>query len=180
MGSTTEKTMPETLFDQELLDKNPHLVVIKSISKSFGVPGLRLGVLATTNGTIMKRISKEMSIWNINSFAEYFMQIWGKYRSYQGSLTLIKEARIQFEKELESVENLTVFPSRANYILCEVHAPVSSHDLAVRLLVEEGLLIKDLSKKKGIAPRQCIRLAVRTKEENTRLVEALKRHLGPL
>ena len=171
----------ETLFDQQLLDRNPHLVVIKSISKSFGVPGLRLGVLATTNEKIMKRISKEMSIWNINSFGEYFMQIWGKYRSsYQSSLKLIKEARIQFEKELESVENLTVFSSQANYILCEVHAPVSSHDLAVRLLEEEGLLIKDLSKKKGIAPRQCIRLAVRTKEENTRLVEALKRHLGSL
>ncbi len=171
----------ETLFDQQLLDKNPHLVVIKSISKSFGVPGLRLGVLATTNEKIMKRISKEMSIWNINSFGEYFMQIWGKYRSsYQSSLKLIKEARIQFEKELESVENLTVFSSQANYILCEVHASISSHDLAVRLLEEEGLLIKDLSKKKGIAPRQCIRLAVRTKEENTRLVEALKRHLGSL
>ena len=171
----------ETLFDQQLLDRNPHLVVIKSISKSFGVPGLRLGVLATTNEKIMKRISKEMSIWNINSFGEYFMQIWGKYRSsYQSSLKLIKEARIQFEKELESVENLTVFSSQANYILCEVHAPVSSHELAVKLLEEEGLLIKDLSKKKGIAPRQCIRLAVRTKEENTRLVEALKRHLGSL
>ena len=171
----------ETLFDQQLLDRNPHLVVIKSISKSFGVPGLRLGVLATTNEKIMKRISKEMSIWNINSFGEYFMQIWGKYRSsYQSSLKLIKEARIQFEKELESVENLTVFSSQANYILCEVHAPVSSHELAVKLLEEEGLLIKDLSKKKGIAPRQCIRLAVRTKEENTRLVEALKRHFGAL
>lgn len=171
----------ETLFDQKLLDQNPHLVVIKSISKSFGVPGLRLGVLATTNESIMKRISKEMSIWNINSFGEYFMQIWGKYRSsYQNSLVLIKEARIQFEMGLKSVANLTVFPSQANYVLCEVNATISSYDLAVKLLEEEGLLIKDLSKKRGIAPRQCIRLAVRTEEENTRLVEALKKHLGAL
>ena len=169
----------ETLLEQGLLDQNPHLVVIKSISKSFGVPGVRLGVLASTNNGLMKRIAKEMSIWNINSFGEHFMQIWGKYRSsYQNSLVMIKDARTQFEEELKSVAHLTVYPSQANYILCEVTKNITSYDLAVTLLEKEGLLIKDLSSKRGIAPRQCIRLAVRTKAENTRLVEALKRYLG--
>jgi len=169
----------ETLFDQSLLDQNPHLVVIKSISKSFGVPGLRLGVLATTNEEVLKNVAKEVSIWNINSFGEHFMQIWGKYRaSYQNSLVMIKDARTQFEEELKSVPNLIVYPSQANYILCEVTGTLSSYDLAVALLEDECLLIKDLSKKRGIAPRQCIRLAVRTREENTRLVKALKKYLG--
>ncbi|MFA5571442.1 MAG: aminotransferase class I/II-fold pyridoxal phosphate-dependent enzyme [Sphaerochaetaceae bacterium] len=168
----------ESLFNQDLLDENPHLVVIKSISKSFGVPGLRLGILATQSTPILKRMSQELSIWNINSFGEYFMQVWGKYRaSYQDSLTFIKEARALFEQELHTVPSLTVYPSQANYVLCEVGKNYNSYNLAVQLLEHDGLLIKDLSQKRGIAPRQCIRLAVRTKEENTRLAQALKKYL---
>ena len=67
-----------------MLADNPHLVVIKSISKSYGVPGLRLGMAATSDMELINKMRKDVSIWNINSFAEFYMQIYGKYeKDYQ-------------------------------------------------------------------------------------------------
>ena len=54
-------------------------MVVKSISKSYGVPGLRLGVLASSNLLLIDRVRKNVPIWNINSFAEFYMQIFNKY-----------------------------------------------------------------------------------------------------
>ena len=64
-----------TLINDDILNKYPNLIVIKSISKSYGVPGLRLGVLASGNYEYLDIINRNMPVWNINSFAEYFLQI---------------------------------------------------------------------------------------------------------
>ncbi len=70
-----EEEIKYTLIDDEIIQRYSNLIVIKSISKSYGVPGLRLGVLLTSNQAVLNSIKEELSIWNINSFAEYFMQI---------------------------------------------------------------------------------------------------------
>ena len=166
---------PTSLLDQEILDTHRNLIVIKSISKSFGVPGIRLGILATSNTDVLSIIARELSIWNINSFGEFFLQIWNKYRrDYEIALDTIKTERDRFEQALQQITYLDVFHSEANYIMCEVKAPLQSYNLAVDLLEKYGILIKDLSKKKGIAPKQCIRLAVRNREDNDRLLTALQ------
>ncbi|WP_332445874.1 aminotransferase class I/II-fold pyridoxal phosphate-dependent enzyme [Sphaerochaeta sp.] len=165
---------PVSLMDRAVLQQYPNLVVIKSISKSFGVPGVRLGILSTSDEVTLQRLTKEVSIWNINSFGEFFMQIWGKYRTqYENALVLLKHIREKMEHELQQIPYLTVFHSQANYIMCELEQGFSSHDLAVYLLDRHNLLIKDLSEKRGIAPRQCIRLAVRNEEDNDLLIRAL-------
>lgn len=165
---------PTSLLDQEILDTHRNLIVIKSISKSFGVPGIRLGILATSNTDVLSIIARELSIWNINSFGEFFLQIWNKYRrDYEIALDTIKTERDRFEQALQQITYLDVFHSEANYIMCEVKAPLQSYNLAVDLLEKYGMLIKDLSNKKGIAPRQCIRIAVRNREDNDRLITAL-------
>ena len=69
-----------TLSDQQILDANAHLFVMKSISKSYGVPGLRLGVLASGDLGVIARMKKDVAIWNINSFGEFYMQISEKYK----------------------------------------------------------------------------------------------------
>ena len=66
------------MFDNGILSANPHLVVVKSISKLYGVSGLRLGVLASGNSEMIARLKKEVAIWNINSFDEFYMQIYEK------------------------------------------------------------------------------------------------------
>ncbi len=161
-----------TFLKNDILAQNDHLVVVKSISKSYGVPGLRLGVLATSNQGLMLNLRREMSIWNINSFGEFFLQIIGKYEKVYGqAMDAFREERSHFVKALESVSYLRVLPSEANYMLCEVKERYSPRELAVRLLREYGILIKDCSQKcKG----NYIRLAVRDTKDNNRLIEALK------
>ena len=65
---------------EELLDENPHMIVVKSISKSYGIPGLRLGVAASGDTDLIGQLKKDVAIWNINSFGEFYMQIEEKYR----------------------------------------------------------------------------------------------------
>ena len=133
-----------------------------------------MGVLATSNSEVIGTVTKNIAIWNINSYGEFFMQIWGKYRSeYEQSLTLIKAERNRFQKALKQISFLRAIPSEANYLMCEVQNGIKAYDLAVYLLDQHGILIKDLSKKKGIAPRECIRLAIRNEEDNNRLISVL-------
>lgn len=167
-----------TLLKNEILEEYPQMIVVKSISKSFGVPGLRLGILASADKELVSLIRKDVSIWNLNSFAEFFMQIYSKHETdYMLAAGKFRTERERFWKELQSVPYLRVHPSEANYFLCEVLPPYTSNDLAVSLLDRHNILIKDCSTKKAFDGRNMIRLAVRGKEDNIRLIVALKQEL---
>lgn len=161
-----------SLIDQSILSSNRHLFVMKSISKSYGVPGLRLGVLASGDVEAIKAIKKSVSIWNINSFAEFYLQIEEKYhKDYLASLTRIKEERKRFFSKLSSIEGLRTIPSEANYIMVEITGGKKATEVTKRLLSDYGILIKDLSAK--IKGGEYLRLAVRDTKDNDRLIDAL-------
>jgi histidinol-phosphate/aromatic aminotransferase/cobyric acid decarboxylase-like protein len=124
-----------TLICQEILDKYADLYVMKSISKSYGVPGLRLGVLASGDLAGIAALKKDVAIWNINSFAEFYMQIFSKYeKDYIIACHKFIEERNIFFKELKDVSFLRVIPSQANYFLCEVGGKYSAKELTEILL----------------------------------------------
>ncbi|MBQ9518429.1 MAG: aminotransferase class I/II-fold pyridoxal phosphate-dependent enzyme, partial [Firmicutes bacterium] len=161
-----------TLFDRKILKNNPHLFVMKSISKSYGVPGLRLGVMASGNKAVIDSIKKTSAIWNINSFAEFFMQIEGKYhKDYLESLKLLRSERKRFAEELENTGILRVIPSQANYIMAELIGGISSGFAVKTLLDKHDIFIKDLSDKLGGRP--FVRIAIRNREDNDKLINAL-------
>lgn len=163
-----------SLLNDDLLDEYENLIVVKSISKSYGVPGLRLGILATSKKEFLESIKKNLPIWNINSFAEYYMQIFNKYeKEYKLSLKGIKDERKIFMKELSEIEYLKVFESQANYILIEILGNLEPNKLAEILLNDYNILIKSLSNKKGIKGN-FIRVAIRNREENNYCTKALK------
>lgn len=164
-----------SLLDNSILERYPGLTVVKSISKSFGVPGLRLGVLASSDPDVVASVRKDVSIWNINSFAEFFMQIYTKYEAdYIRSAEKFRAERKRFYDDLKTIPFLKVFESEANYFLCEVLPPYTSQTLAVRLLKEFNILIKDCAGKKAFNGRDFVRLAVRNSADNHRLVESLR------
>lgn len=166
-----------TLLDAEILKANPNLIVVKSISKSYGVPGLRLGVLASSDEELIAEMKKDVAIWNINSFAEFYLQIYEKYaKDYAKAIEKFKQTRAAYIKDLQALSGLRVLPTQANYVLCEVTSGVTSRKLAEDLL-EENILIKDLSTKKGFDGKNYIRLAVRDEKDNAILVEELNRYL---
>ena len=164
-----------TLIDLDLLAANPHLYVMKSISKSYGVPGLRLGVLASGDVDTIARMKKDVAIWNINSFAEFYMQIEEKYKKYYAeALVKIRAERARFVSELSKIKGLRVIPSQANFIMAEL-TDTEPKELLKALLFKHQLLIKDLSSKTG---GKYIRIAVRNTGDNDMLVAALKEELG--
>ena len=162
-----------TILDEGILDENPHMTVVKSISKSYGVPGLRLGIAASGDRDLIASLKKEVAIWNINSLAEFYLQIEEKYRKdYAASLKLLQAERSRFAAELETIPGIRVLPSQANYLMAELTG-CSSKWLTEQLLNRFNILIKDLSSKIP-GDRQFIRIAVRNEEDDTRLTEALR------
>ena len=162
-----------TFIRQDLLDRYRRLYVVKSISKSYGVPGLRLGVLASGDQDLIAALKKDVAIWNINSFAEFYMQIEEKYKKdYARALELIRAERARFRRELEKLPNLRVIPSQANYLMVELLGGLSARAITRELLVNRCILVKDLSPKLG--GQQYLRLAVRDTRDNDRLLEALR------
>ncbi len=164
-----------SLLSDEILESFPTMAVMKSISKSFGVPGLRLGILASANQELIARIKKEVSIWNLNSFAEFFMQIYNKHeKDYQKACERFVVERADFEQQLKTVPYLRVMPSQANYFLCEVQSPYTAREIVVYMLRQHNILTRDCSGKPGLDNSQYMRIAVRNHSDNSRLVEALK------
>lgn len=164
-----------SLLRNSILDAFPELIVMKSISKSYGVPGLRLGILASSDENLIARMKKDVAIWNINSFAEFYMQIFGKYENdYRKACGRFIAERERFRNRLGEISFLRVIPSQANYFLCEVKERFSASELTAKLLNEANILIKDCSTKAAFGGKNYIRLAVRDASDNDRLVAALK------
>ena len=164
-----------TLLHDNILEAYPQLVVMKSISKSYGVPGIRLGILCSADKELIAKMKKEVSIWNINSFAEYFMQIFTKYeKDYKRACEKFIAEREDFEQKLKGISFLRVMPSQANYFLCEILPPKNANQLVLTMLKKYNILLRDCSDKQGFDGKQYMRIAVRCHEDNARLIQAFK------
>ena len=164
-----------TLLDDRILEAYPHLMVMKSISKSYGVPGIRLGILCSADKGLIAKMKKTVSIWNLNSFAEFFMQIYTKYeKDYKAACEQFIKERDAFGDELRKIKFLRVMPSEANYYLCEILPPKKANELVLTMLKKYNILTRDCSDKKGFDGKQYMRIAVRSHEDNARLLNAFK------
>lgn len=164
-----------SLLENSILEQHPNMIVIKSISKSYGIPGLRLGILASAEKGLIAKLKKSVSIWNLNSFAEFFMQIFTKYEEdYWKACNRFLEERTRFEKNLHKFNFLRLIPSQANYFLCEILPPYTAKGIVLTMLKRHNILMRDCSNKIGLDEKQYIRIAIRNQSENNRLIEALK------
>jgi len=169
----------DTLIADAILKTFPNLIVIKSISKSYGIPGLRLGVAASSNIAYLDEIKRGLSIWNINSLAEFFLQIISKYKDkYVNACRKIVRERKRFCSELSVIPQIRAIPSQANFVTCEILGGMTATEFTRALLIKHGVFIKDLTGKLGIPNnKQYIRLAIRNKLDNNKLVAAIKQEL---
>lgn len=167
-----------TLIKQDVLDEYSNLYVVKSISKSYGVPGLRLGILASSDRETISWMKKDVSIWNINSFAEFYMQISNKYhKDYERALKLFREERKSFQQALSEIEDLRIIPSQANYIMVELLNGIDAEWFKCKMLKDEKIFIKTLEKKINNG-KHYLRLAIRNHSDNTQFIYALKKVLS--
>lgn len=170
----SESFLDNSLLHDEILEAYTNLTVIKSISKSYGVPGLRLGILASSDTKMINHIKKDVSIWNINSFGEYYMQIFGKYaKDYIVACKEFIKERERFQKEMEKIPFIRVVPSQANYFMIEIIDRYTPEELSKLLLKRFNILIKSCNSKHGLENKNYIRIAVRCKNDNDALLRAL-------
>lgn len=163
-----------TLLSDKILESYPHMMVMKSISKSYGVPGIRLGILCSADVEIISKIKKMVSIWNLNSFCEFFMQIYTKYeKDYKRACEKFIETRDEFEAQLRQISFLRVIPSQANYFLVEVLQPYTAREVVFKMLKDYNILMRNCTEKGGFDGKQYMRIAVRDRNDNNRLIEAL-------
>ena len=118
---------------------------IENISKSYGVPGLRLGIMASADTNLIQQTKRDIAIWNINSFGEYFLQICGKYeKDYRKSCQALAAERRRFAAALADLPFLTVWPSAANFLLLEVKDPFAPQGLAAALGVTAKIIAESV------------------------------------
>ena len=170
----TEGYENNTCINNSFLEEYPQMFVMKSISKSYGVPGLRLGILCSSNVDAISKMKKKVSIWNINSFAEFFMQIYPKYKEdYKMACDQFIKTRNDFEKELKKIPFIHVMPSQANYFFLEVFPPYKPKELCTTLLEKYNILASACLAKKGIEPNRYMRIAVRNHSDNAKFIQAM-------
>jgi len=153
-----------------------HAILIKSLSKSLGAPGLRLGYCLSGDTRLIQAMNAALPIWNTNSLAQYYLELLLKYRNeIAASFKRTMEDREAFFSLLASLTVLQPFPSAANFILCQLTSPRFTADaLARRLTERSGIYVKACTSKFPPGRGEFIRVAVRTPADNDQLVRALR------
>jgi histidinol-phosphate/aromatic aminotransferase/cobyric acid decarboxylase-like protein len=154
-----------------------NVIVGKSLSKSLGVPGIRLGYIYTSNEALLTSIRSEIPIWNMNSVAEFYLEILLKNRNALArSIEQTKIDREEFASFLAKIPFVDcVTPSQGNFVMATLkkNAP-SVADLISKMLSEHSTLLKDVSDKFKDG-RKRMRFAVRLPAENRLLTERLSK-----
>ena len=158
------------------IDQYPNMAILKSMSKAYGICGLRIGYMLTANMEFAAAVRNGIHIWNINGFAEEFLRILPQYKQeFEASCERVKTDRDLFYKELSAIDGMTVFKPAANYIFCRLpEDALSGPEVTKRLFIEHNIYIKHSVGKTQPDDTRYIRIASRTQKENNNLVEALK------
>ncbi len=166
----------EQISMEKDIDKYPNIAVLKSMSKAYGICGLRIGYMLTANLEFAAAVRNGIHIWNINGFAEEFLRILPRYKQeFEAGCEKVKKDRDLFYKNLCTIEGMTVFKPDANYIFCRLpDTALSGPEITKRLFIEHNIYIKDSMGKTQPDADRYIRIASRTNEENSKLIEALK------
>ena len=160
---------------EAMVSEHANLVVIKSMSKVFGVAGIRLGYLLSADREFIDAVRASLPIWNINGLAEEFLRIVGRYRrEFFASCELTLETCLQLYRDLSALPGIEVIEPDANFVLCKLTNPAANGpELVRRMYVDHNILIKDCSAKSMPHADRYLRIASRTPAENQHLVAVL-------
>jgi threonine-phosphate decarboxylase len=157
----------------EVADQFSNLLLVRSMSKHCGVPGLRLGYAYSGNLFVLNRMRQFIPTWNINTLAQYFLSLLPSTdeQYHEARLRVIADVRALYT-DLRSVPGIDVYPTGANFILIRIKRGMTAARLQTLLLNEHGMYVRDCSNKIGMDDFH-IRVASQGREKDTRLVEAL-------
>ncbi|MFG3099133.1 pyridoxal phosphate-dependent aminotransferase [Streptomyces sp. NPDC048182] len=151
----------------------PNVVVLRSLGRSLGLPGVRCGYLVA-NPALAGRVRDALPRWNLNSVAEQVVFMLRDHgAAYAESLRRVRRDRASLARRLAALPGLTVYPSQGNYL--SVRLPVGAEGTVVRdrLLSGHGVLVRECGDLLGSSSR-FLRLAVRPEADAARLVSGLE------
>ena len=160
---------------ESMVGEHPNLVVLKSMSKVFGIAGLRIGYLLTADHAFAETVRAHLPIWNVNGLAEAFLRSVGRYRrEFEASCELVQQTTRELYAQLGALRGIEALEPDANFVFCRITADgLTAPELVRRLYVTHNILIKDCAAKSMPDADRFLRIASRTPPENRRLVEAL-------
>ena len=158
-----------------LLAQHPHVWVLRSLTKFYAIPGLRLGYLLNADAQAVARLRARQMPWSINAYAALAGEIILQDRAYQrATWQWLQEEGARFYAQLQEMAGLTVWPGRANYLF--LRCDRADFDLQYALL-RQHVLIRSCANYPGLDSRY-FRVAIRSAEENDQLLAALRRVLA--
>src|SRR5579863_2785102 len=157
-----------------IADQFTNLLIVRSMSKHCGVPGLRLGYCYSANLYILNRLRRFVPTWDLNTLAEYFLSLLPQTDAayHEARKRLMADVR-WLHGALQSIRGIDVYPTGANFVLFKVKTGITASGLQLRLLEEHQMYVRDCSNKVGMDDRH-IRVASQGHEKDARLVEALR------
>jgi histidinol-phosphate/aromatic aminotransferase/cobyric acid decarboxylase-like protein len=166
------------ISSEKLISEYANLVVIKSMSKDFGIAGIRAGYAVMSS----KRVDELLNngyLWNISGLADYFFRLYSDIEFMKAYEVVRKKYimnTLMFMNQIKSLPHIKLYPSKANFVLLEL-CNSSSFDFSIDLLFDHGVYVRDCSDKIGLNG-QFVRVASRTFEENLGVISAMKTILG--
>jgi histidinol-phosphate/aromatic aminotransferase/cobyric acid decarboxylase-like protein len=158
------------------IDRFPNLMVVKSMSKDFGVAGIRAGYAVMAPSRVDSLLSNGF-LWNSSGLAEYFFDLYSRpdflIEYERQRIRYIRYSR-RFFSALASFPGLYAYPTNANFILIELRNGMTAEDLVCRLLVRRGIYTRTCDDKKGLDPGRFIRVASRCRSENRFVLRAFR------
>jgi len=162
----------------QVADRFSNLLLVRSMSKHCGVPGLRLGYCYSDNLYVLNRIRQFIPTWNINTLAQYFLSLLPSTDAayHESRKRLIADVRCLYDA-LRAIKGIDVYPTGANFVLFKIKGDLTAAELQALLLREHRMYVRDCSNKIGMDNHH-IRVASQGREKDARLVEALRVLLG--
>ncbi len=158
----------------EISKKFPNLVLVKSMSKDFGIAGIRAGY-AIMDEHKVHHLLKQGYLWNLSGLAEYFFRLYVRndfLRAYEKVRIPYIQASQHFFAKLAGIKGLKVYPSMANFVLVELINGATSTDFTAKLLLKYGIYIRNCADKIGLEG-QFVRISSRTTEQNQWVIDSI-------
>jgi histidinol-phosphate/aromatic aminotransferase/cobyric acid decarboxylase-like protein/choline kinase len=169
---------PGALTMTALLADHPNLAIVKSLSKAYGICGLRLGYLCSADPALVATLRAELPIWNVNGFAEEFLRILPRfYAAHLESCRKTRADTLVLYEALRRIPGVDAFPPSANYVFVRLPGGASASAIAQRLFMAHDLLVKDCAGKTMPSGDRYMRISARTQDENRRAAAMLQEML---
>ena len=176
---TYEDSTYDFISSEQLAKKYDNVIIIKSMSKDFGIAGIRAGYCVMDKQKV-ETLLKNGYLWNVNGLTEFFFNLYSEEKfmlEYEKVRVKYIKHTNKFIEELEAIKKIKVYPSKANFVLVELPEHIKSQTFVKDLLIDSGIYLRSCDDKKGLEGN-FVRIASRNHEQNGIIVREISKYFG--